>query len=384
MQSQNNNDPLALWIQREINEHGPVTFARFMEWALYHPHLGYYSSGPDIGPKGDFTTSPEASPAFARLIARHVAEIDRLLGSPTTLDVIECGPGLGTLARGMLDMLRTMDPALYDRARYWLVEISPALAAAQQAKLAAHAQKCRWAISIAELPVGLQGALIANEFVDAFPVHLVEQREDGLKEQYVEYTGNGEFGVAYGSLSTPQLSEFVEKAGISLANGQRVEVDLAVNKWLADLPRTLQRGVVTIIDYGDTRPQRYSETRKEGTLLAYYAGTVTDKALAHPGKQDLTALVDFTALEEAATEAGMSLIGATRQSNFLLGLGLGTAEPLVSGGDNIAAELAYRQGALSLISPEGLGRFHVLLLGNNVGLTIARAALSGLKYADVV
>ncbi|MBF6614586.1 MAG: SAM-dependent methyltransferase [Chloroflexi bacterium] len=384
MQPQNNKNSLALWIHCEIKEHGPVTFARFMEWALYQPQLGYYSTGPDIGPKGDFTTSPEASPAFGRLIARHVAEIDRLLGSPAILDIVECGPGLGTLARDLLDMLRAMDTAIYDRARYWLVEISPALVVAQQAKLTAHTQKCRWAASIAELPLGLQGALIANEFVDAFPVHVVEERKDGLKEHYVESVGNGELDIAYGPLSTPELSDFVERAGVSLAKGERLEVNLAVNKWLADLPRTLQRGVITIIDYGDTRPQRYSEARKEGTLLAYYAGMVTDKALAHPGEQDLTALVDFTALEEAAAEAGMSLIGATRQSNFLVGLGLGTAEALVSGGDNIAAELAYRQGALSLISPEGLGRFHVLLLGNNIDAATAGAALSGLKYADIV
>src|SRR5262245_29913526 len=98
-----------------------------MNWALYHPHYGYYSTGPKIGPRGDFTTSPEASPAFGRLLANHVADLDTLLDHPDRFDVIECGPGLGTLARGLLDALAAEKPDLYERLRYYLVEISPAL-----------------------------------------------------------------------------------------------------------------------------------------------------------------------------------------------------------------------------------------------------------------
>src|SRR5438046_5159588 len=115
------------WLREQLEHDGPATFAQFMEWALYHPKYGYYSTGPNIGPRGDFTTSPEASPAFGRLMARHVADVDALLDHPGTLDVLECGPGRGTLARQVLDTLRANYPSAYERTRYWLLEISPAL-----------------------------------------------------------------------------------------------------------------------------------------------------------------------------------------------------------------------------------------------------------------
>src|SRR5690349_3218747 len=107
-----------------------------MEWALYHPQYGYYSGGPAIGPRGDFTTSPEASSAFGQLLANHVADVDRLLGHPSILHVVECGPGLGTLARDLLDVARDRLPDLYGRMRYWLVEVSPGLTATQKDLLA--------------------------------------------------------------------------------------------------------------------------------------------------------------------------------------------------------------------------------------------------------
>src|SRR5438094_187072 len=113
------NRPLLGWICDRLAEDGPVTFARFMEWALYHPEFGYYSVGPDIGPRGDFTTSPEASSAFGQLLAAHAMEIDALLGQPPTFHLIECGPGRGTLARDLLDALIQGEPELYRRLRYW-------------------------------------------------------------------------------------------------------------------------------------------------------------------------------------------------------------------------------------------------------------------------
>src|SRR5438552_3470866 len=175
MGSTGDNQPLVLWIREQIATHGPVTVAQFMEWALYHPRYGYYSSGPNIGPRGDFTTSPEASPAFGRLLAKHVQDIDDLLGHPASLDLIECGPGLGTLARDLLDALARQVPDLYSRLKCWLVEVSPALSARQSELLTpAHERRTEWVLSLDQIPSGRQGALIANEVVDAFPVHVLE------------------------------------------------------------------------------------------------------------------------------------------------------------------------------------------------------------------
>src|SRR6266702_3687573 len=121
MQPQSDLEQQDTWMRDLIRENGPVTVARFMAWALYDPQHGYYTTGPNIGPRGDFTTSPEASSAFGQLLARHVQEIDRLLDSPSPLDVIECGPGRGTLAADLLDALKEENPSLYGRLRYWLV-----------------------------------------------------------------------------------------------------------------------------------------------------------------------------------------------------------------------------------------------------------------------
>src|SRR4029450_13471313 len=109
MHSQSELEPLEAWIRDRISSDGPVTVAQFIEWALYHPQYGYYTSGPNIGPRGDFTTSPEASPSFGRLFARHVQEVDDLLVHPTPFDIIECGPGRGTLAGDLLATLKEED-----------------------------------------------------------------------------------------------------------------------------------------------------------------------------------------------------------------------------------------------------------------------------------
>jgi SAM-dependent MidA family methyltransferase len=354
-----------------------------MEWALYHPAFGYYSTGPNIGPKGDFTTSPEASPAFGRLLADHVADVDTLLGHPDPLHVLECGPGRGTLASDVLDALASENQELYGRLRYILVEISPALASEQQARLLPrHRNIVEWVRSLDQLPAGLDVGLIANELVDAFPVHVLENRQGEIAEHYVAAAG-GALTITYGPPSRPELTEFLERHNLKLLPGERIEINLAMRDWLDQVARVMGRGVATVIDYGDISPARYSEARRQGTLLGYYGGAVTDKLLAHPGKQDLTALVDFTAFQEESIVVGLEVLALTRQANFLLGLGLGTTVTADTSAPDVGAVLANRRGLQALVSPEGLGKFHVLVLIKGVELAAARSLLSGLKYAEI-
>ena len=379
------HDALRQWIADRIRTSGPVTFARYMEWALYHPVWGYYTTGPGIGPGGDFTTSPEVSPAFGELMARHVADIDTLLGEPPTLNVVEFGPGRGTLAAGLLDTLHAGYRPVYERVACWLVEISPALISAQKRRLLPdHAPLVRWVSGLDELPAGLDGAVLANEFVDAFPVHVVENHEGQVLEHYVGLDTNGELCITLGGLSDPRLAEFLRRYRVSLVPGQKIEINLAAEEWIARLGGRLGRGVVTIIDYGDVWPARYSDARREGTLLAYYGGRVSDRLLAHPGGQDLTALVDFTALEQAAHRAGLYTLALTRQAHFLIGLGLDTTRAFASAGENLQTALALRRSLQALVSMEGLGRFHVLVLGKGIDMARARATLSGLRYAHLM
>ncbi|HST03690.1 MAG TPA: SAM-dependent methyltransferase [Chloroflexia bacterium] len=373
---------LLSWLRDQIRAHGPITVAQFMEQALYHPHLGYYTSGPNIGPRGDFVTSPEASPAFGKLLASHVADVDALLGKPPAFDIVEGGPGMGTLARDLLDELHQSKPDLYSRVRYRLVELSPALTQAQRALLQEHGSVVEWHSDLARLQGALQGAVIANELVDAFPVHVLENHAGTVWEQHVTLDEAEELAIVLLPISDPSLNAFLDKEGIVLAPGEQVEVNLLAEKWLSDLSSALARGVVTLIDYGDESPARYSAARREGTLLGYYAGGVTGSILSHPGEQDLTALVDFTALQHSASHAGFDVIGLTRQSNFLIGLGLGTTHtPETVYPDDIEAAIRYRRGIQTLISMEGLGRFHVLLLSKGIEPEQALPCLSGLKYA---
>lgn len=383
MESQKSGGSLAEVLRRQILADGPMTVARYMQEALYHPRLGYYSRGPNIGPRGDFTTSPEASPAFARLLARHVADIDSLLGQPSPFHVVECGPGLGTLPHGLLGTLASSYADLYKRVRYWLVEISPTLIARQRERLLPHHENVvEWKGSMEELPAGLHGALLANEFVDALPVHVLENRNGQIVEQYVTAGQHG-LCLAYGAPSSSELADFLDRYNILLEPGQRTEVNLAANDWIAQVGRVFGQCVATIIDYGDTSPSRYSAQRREGTLLGYHSGKVTHDILSHPGEQDLTALVDFTALQDQAFGHNLHVLGLTRQASFLVGLGLGTDETSHLSGDDLASAIAYRRGTQALVSMEGLGQFHVLLLGKHVSQQAAAQHLSGLQYAHL-
>jgi SAM-dependent MidA family methyltransferase len=386
MNSQTNapTEPLELWLRDTLLAHGLITVAEFMEHALYHPQHGYYTTGPNIGPRGDFVTSPEASPAFGRLLAVHVADVDGLLGAPPVLDIVECGPGRGTLAHDLLDELRLSYQHLYSKLRYWLVEISPALSQTQQALLLPdHAGIVEWCASLDQLPRRLQGAVIANELVDAFPVHVLENRDGAVLEQFVALDNDDNLELTLLPVSDPGLLAFLDDEAIVLEPGEKVEVNLLAEKWLADLSSVLDRGIVALVDYGDEAPARYSPARRDGTLLGYYAGGVTGSILSHPGEQDLTALVDFTALQHAAQRAGFDVAATTRQSSFLLGLGLGTTHtPESVCGDDVEAALKYRHGLQTLISMEGLGRFHVLILSKDLETGQARRWLSGLKYAS--
>lgn len=385
MAAQFKREPLAGWIRRRIEVMGPATLAQFISWALYHPVHGYYTRGPAIGPRGDFTTSPEASPAFGRLLANHVADVDLLLDGPAQFNIIECGPGHGTLAYDLLAALQKERPDLYARTRYWLVEVSPALKQSQMRLLQSeHVGKVTWTKSLPELPAPLDGVIIGNEFIDAFPVNVLENDGGALKERYVGLTRAGDFKIVPGEVSDARLLDFVGRYGLDLALGESLEVNLGIADWLRDAANTLARGVVTLIDYGDVQPARYSAARRQGTLLGYYGGSVTHHILEHPGEQDLTALVDFTALSDQAEQAGFTVLSLTRQAAFLVGLGLGTSvTPDVAGAD-VQALLAYRRGLQALISMDGLGKFHVLVLCKNLEAKCVRRGLSGLKYEGLL
>jgi SAM-dependent MidA family methyltransferase len=362
-----------------VRERGPLTVAAFMDLALYHPEFGYYArAARRSGRAGDFFTSVDVGPLFGELLAVQIAEMAALL-APAPVDLVEAGAGSGRLAADVLSALRQKHPDLLERVRLTLVDASPAARAAQVDTLRGIFD--RPFASCDSAPDSIEGIVFANELLDAFPVHQVVMRADGLKEVYVSGRA-GASGVSgpllathEGPLSDPALAEYLERLDVELEPGWRAEINLRAAEWVRDIARRLHRGFVILIDYGHEARDLYSASHSAGTLtsfLRHTSGTPRDDAsmpawLEHPGDQDITAHVDFTSIRAAAEGEGLTTIGFLDQTYFVLGL-LDI---------NRTPDFRQRLALKTLLMPGGLGStMKVLILGKNVG----RPALAGCSY----
>lgn len=375
-------------ILADIRSSGPITFARFMELALYHPEFGYYTRTRDanaeeppharnpIGWSGDYYTSSDASPLLARALAHQVAQIDDRLGHPDPFMVIEMGPGKGLLAREILTACERDTSSLFARLRYVLIERSPAMAAAQRRTLAPWLGTPRvgWLKQLADLRNdAVTGTVLSNELVDAFPVHRIRIVDGEPKELYVTES-DGRFVERAGPLSTPALAAYLARLttlGIALPEGYTTEINLQALEWMKEVARVLGRGVAITIDYGHTAEDLYGPHRRRGTLLCYFRHQVSDDPYTRVGLQDMTAHVDFTALAAAGEEAGLRTTGFTNQTSFLMGLG---AEQMLASLDPESAEL---RSAIQLLRPDGMGRTFKILIQHK---GMADPILDGLKF----
>jgi SAM-dependent MidA family methyltransferase len=353
--------PLLQVIRREIASRGPITFARFMDLALYHPEHGYYSRGLGGGGGRDYLTSSGLHRAYGALMARQAAEMWRAAGEPDRFAFVEFGPGEGHFA---CDFLRAAAGTPFARAlEYVLVEASPELRRRQQERVGrwsapdgAAAVATAWR-SLEEVERGGVpcGCLFANEVLDAFPVHRVVGTPDGPREIHVTTGAGGGLEEELGPLSAPALVEFMEESAIAPANGQEIDLNLEAPRFVTRAARVLKRGWLVIVDYGYLGADLYHPARRRGTLLAYHRHRATEEFLARPGEQDLTAHVDFSAVGRAADGAGMRLLGLTNQARFLLALG--ALEFLEDAG------LEDREAIKDLILPDRMGGvFRVMIL----------------------
>ena len=374
-------------IVRRIRERGPMTVAAFMDMALYHPQLGYYTRAPRrTGRAGDFYTSVDVGPQFGALVAAQLDEMRRLHavgGGPAELDLVEVGAGNGQLARDVLDAAESTYPALHAAARLTLVETSPAARAVQPQTLGRH--RARLHASLTHLPDRIAGVILANELLDALPVHAVTMTDRGLREVFVDEAG-GRFVERVGPLSSPALEHHFEALGTMPAPGWRGEVSLAAGAWMRTAARRLTRGFILLIDYGRSARELYTGGHASGTLTTF-RGHRVDAAgddreqpggpawLSNPGERDITSHVDFTSLGRAAREEGLDVLGLVDQTRFLLGLGaLDTLEEPQDG----TAALRRRLALKTLLVPGGLGSTHqVLALGKGMG----RPALKGFSFS---
>jgi SAM-dependent MidA family methyltransferase len=346
--------PLAIELAARIAAHGPITFAEYMAACLYHPEFGYYSRAESTH-FADYYTSVDVHPIFGRLLARQLEQMWRNLGSPSPFFAVESGAGVGCLAKHILDFAAAQLPEFYSALSYIAIERSAARRALHSVILAVHYSAGR-VESRADLPENISaGCLLSNEMFDAMPVHRVIQRNGELSEIYVGVSGEKLMEVS-AVISREQISEYFVRQEISLTEEQHAEVNLAACEWITEAARRLQRGYVLSIDYGYPARQLYSAARAKGTLLVYRDHRVSEDYYAAPGEQDLTAHVNFTALELWGKKAGLEPVGLVPQSRFLISLG--QQNEFADLYDDGQSEIERVRGQLqlsALIHPEGMG-----------------------------
>jgi SAM-dependent MidA family methyltransferase len=354
-------DELHATIERERR----ITFEHFMREVLYHPEYGYYvNSIARPGREGDFITAPEAHPIFGYALARQIAQMAEILGNPGPFTIREYGAGSGTLALAILEGLEADRPEMLTTLRYEPVEVNRVRLGELQGTLIAEGFGAQL-VEADDNP--LTGCIVANEFLDAFPVHRVELKDGVLLERYVIWRDDW-FAEEAGPLSTAEIERYLVAGNIELVEGQRAEINLSITKWIGEIAQQLKRGYVLLIDYGYRAEKLFGPAYREGTLRAYFQHTVNDDPFRAVGNQDLTAHVDFSALERAARQHGLQLLGLTTQADFLTGAGIG--ELLVAAqqweGMTVDEYVEIRSAVIRMIEPGAMGRFRVLILGRDV------------------
>jgi SAM-dependent MidA family methyltransferase len=368
-------------IADEIRQRGPIPFSRYMELCLYHPELGYYSRAAEqFGKGGDFYTSSDVHAVFGRLLARQFEEIWRTLGSPARIDLIELGAGRGLFAGDVLDWTAHQFPEFAKALHYLLVEQSGVLRRRLQERLKGHLADGEAAVfetlEAASSVAGDNLIVFANEFFDALPVDIVDHR-GAVRVAEIDGKFSGQFVAA----SVAEL-KFLDHYGVHPRPGERVEVALAALDWSKRIAHAFQgrSGFAIFIDYGYTREQQLAGRHRD-TLMTYQQHRAGATAYEAPGEQDITAHVNFTAVQSASEEQGLQPVALVTQSQFLIGIGESTQfadafrdSPSPQERAKVALQLKH------LISPEGMGEvFQVLVLAHGVAEGKA-SQLSGLSF----
>lgn len=340
---------------------GPMNFRDFMAFALYNETHGYYATRADrIGRGGDFYTSSSVSAHFGQLLAVQAVRTWEELGKPPDFSVIECGAGTGHCAADLLAELENRFPDTFQSTTYIISEISPALQKVQKERLARFGEKVRWEQleSLAETPV--EGFLFSNELVDALPVHRVRIRDGGLEEWFVTLSGDGQPVETWRDAENPEFLSYIKKSDLRLREGHEYELNLDAIRWLETASRTLARGVLLTIDYGDLSD--HLSEKPDGTVRGFSKHRVTTDFLARIGEQDLTADANFSALAAFGEDFGLKPIKLQRQADFLIGLGLLDRLQMVTNFENDTPEALRERLALKhFLVPGGFGdRFKVL------------------------
>jgi SAM-dependent MidA family methyltransferase len=375
--------PLRTYLLETLRRSGPMTFSRYMQHCLYHPEFGYYMQERErTGVQGDYFTSADLHPIFARLVARQAAEMWELLGRPVTFTWVEMGAGRGLLARDFLRFAAKTFSEFSAALDYVAIEPGQRRRENILARTAEEGLRLRCCESLEELNA-LTGCFFSNELVDAFPVSVITRSGGKLKEIYVTAEGEA-LREKLGPISDSAVASALARYAAQLEEGSRVEVSLAAAQWIRAVADKLTRGFGLTIDYGDVAERLYTRSRPRGTLLAYRRHSTSEDFFAAPGEQDLTAHVNFSALIDAGREAGLEFTGMTTQEKFLIALGEETQfSDLYDEGQSEVERLDARLKLKRLIypgdadGPLGMGSIFRVLI-QHCGIINPR--LTGLKF----
>jgi SAM-dependent MidA family methyltransferase len=373
--------PLETYLLDNLRRTGPIPFERYMQLCLYHPEFGYYMQGRErTGVEGDYFTSSDLHPIFARLLARQAAEMWEQMGRPTKFTWVEMGAGRGWFAR---DFLHWAAKAFADfRAALNYVAVEPSPRQRERVLERCGDERLRVIASLEELePV--TGCFFSNELVDAFPVSVVTRAGGRLKEVYVMAEG-GKLQEKLGSISDSTVVAEVARYANQLEEGHRTEVCLTAARWIRSVAEKLARGFVITIDYGDLAGRLDTRKRPRGTLLAYHHHKTSEDFFSAPGEQDLTAHVNFSALMDAGRESGLNFTGLTTQERFLMALGEESQfNDLYEPGQTEVERIQSRLNLKRLIfpgepdGPAGMGTIFKVLIQHR---GVEAPQLAGLKF----
>jgi SAM-dependent MidA family methyltransferase len=338
-----------------------------MELALTDPEYGYYTSAEQRPTReGDYLTAPELHPIFGQCLALQIVEVWDRLGRPLPFTLREYGAGAGTLALAVVEELERQAPPLAAGMLYEPVEVNRHRLAELRARFAARSLTANLREPSERFPTGV---VVANEYLDALPVHRLVRRAHGLRERYVDWSA-GRFIEVEGPVSDPDLETAFRAMGVDVPDVV-VEIRPGVRAWLAEVARDLESGVVIVIDYGGSSAELFGPHHPEGTVVGYRRHRLATSPLDDPGEQDLTAHVDFGDLLSVARARGFDVLGLTSQAGFLMACGLETllrraqSEPSATVQDLLVLRSAVRR----LLDPRLLGGFRVAILGRGVAAT---------------
>ena len=364
--------------EKILAAHHWISFEDYMNLALYAPGVGYYSSGATkLGSAGDFVTAPEISPLFGRTLAQQLWQISQHL---TQFNILEFGAGSGKLAR---DILLELEKSAALPEKYFILEVSADLRERQQSHLKQEiphlADRIEW---LEQLPGQFTGVVLANEVLDAMPVHIVRWHADTVLERGVTWQ-NDQFAWQDRAIQDQELLTTAQQLtpGINPAN-QPIdyvsEINLAAVHFMRSLASTLQQGVILLIDYGFGLSEYYHPQRNQGTLMCHYRHHAHDDPFYLPGLQDITSHVDFSAITQAGQSGGLALLGYTTQAYFLLNCGI-TGILAQTSAEDTSHYLPQSSQVQKLVSPAEMGElFKVIAFGKNFS-----EPLSGFNTGDM-